>query len=70
MIKADWIAKLKEKALELYNEGGDFLVECYDQEDWEDFVNDVDTYEEAEELMLKVIGIKNERRNDIQAEIF
>ncbi len=67
----NWIARLKAIASENYETayGYQVFVECYDNNDWAEFVADCETYAEAEALMHRAAGIHTDRYDEARAEI-
>jgi hypothetical protein len=63
------ILKAKAFAQERYNEGLDFFVECYTDEEWVEYIQE-DKYKNWKELkagMLKHAAIIKERAEEINA---
>lgn len=71
-MKKDWIVKLKKIAESNYNIGFGWqsFVECYDEKDWIEFVENVSSFEEAEERMKTVALNREERYREAMNEIF
>jgi hypothetical protein len=70
--KQDWIARLKAIASENYELGYGYqvFIECYDNSDWLDLVEDCETFAAAKALMHRVAGIHTDRYEEARAEIF
>ena len=75
----EWIAKIKQHARDHYEQGGwDYVIECYsDQDIFDEMMVDSDlgpqppaTYEEALANVAAIVGVMDDRRKDVQAEIF
>lgn len=65
------IESLKKYALERYEQGGDIMVECWDEADWVEFIikceeEDLDRIKELRFLM----GLWKERREEIEGTRF
>lgn len=52
------------------SDGWDFLVECWDDSDIQETISGAETAEEAVALCARVVGILDERRAEVRAEIF
>ena len=70
--KQDWIAKLKAIASEIYEQGHGWqvFIECYDSNDWAEFVEDCETYAEELEQMTAAARSITSYHDDVRAEIF
>lgn len=70
--KQDWITKLKAVASENYEQGHGWqvFIECYDSNDWAEFVEDCETYAEALEQMTAAARSITSYHDDVRAEIF
>jgi len=67
------VAGVRKHALDNYNyDGWDFLVECYGDDDIERILKEdgVTTLEDAIKVFGEFLGIKDEQRRNIQAEVF
>lgn len=60
------ITRLRKFAIDHYNEGGDVMAECWDLEDWVDFIADGSD----EKMLLTIMDIHEDRRQGIMNEIF
>lgn len=65
------VAAVRKYARDHYNVGGwDILVECYDDGDILELIEDATTVADAVSRVAKVLKIKADYRADIQAEAF
>ena len=65
------IAKIREHALRNYNQDGwDYLVECYSDNDIILLVAECESYEQAIAKLAKLLKIKDDYRSDIQSTAF
>lgn len=62
------IKRLKELAMKNYQNGGDFVVECWDRRTFVEFIEEHGA--DSERKLLILIGVLAERNRDIEAEIF
>lgn len=72
MDKSNWIEQLKQLAEENYNKGYGYqvFVECYTKDDWENFIDDLETWEECLEMFHTIADIRTEQCQVAQNEIF
>ena len=70
--KRDWIRDLTALAQRNYDTGYGWqvLIECFDQTDWIDLVEDCETYAEAEAKATQIAEIHTDRYNEAQREVF
>lgn len=59
---------LKQIALDLYNEGGDLIYECWDMKDYEEHVTEYGKNSIKE--LRKIIKLKDDYRKEIEATAF
>lgn len=61
------IEELKKFTRENYSNGGDVMVECWDNRDWEDFMDKCKEYKKQPKRYLKeIMRIHDERRKGIE----
>jgi hypothetical protein len=71
MSDSELVAKIREHALRNYNEDGwDYLVECYSDDDIIQIVAGCVSYEAAISRLAKGLKAKDDYRRDIQSEAF
>lgn len=72
MDKSNWIEQLKKLAEEKYNEGYGYqvFVECYDKREWEEFISDIESWEECLEMFHKIANIRTEQCQEAENEVF
>lgn len=69
--RTEWIRAIRIHALAHYNENGwDYLVECYSDEDILVAMKDARNYDEALRYVSEVVELMNERRTEIQSEAY
>jgi hypothetical protein len=61
MTKEQIIEKAKKLALSRYNEGYDTFVECYDQKEWEEFVEGMN-WTQVQDEMAQMVSLWEEQR--------
>jgi hypothetical protein len=65
------IKMLKQLALDNYNNGGDGMVECWDNKDYEQFITRCEEQgKDIKETALKDMGVYDSHRKDIEATAF
>lgn len=65
------IKELKALAMKHYNDGGDFMIECWDTKTWKEFIEQCDMFcRPYDTCLLEVMGILDDRRKDIEATAF
>jgi len=68
MTKTELVEAVKAHAVDNYESGGwDYLVECYSDAEVEELIGKATTVKGAIKKVAKVMGIKNDYREDIQA---
>jgi hypothetical protein len=72
MDKSKWIEQLKQLAEDNYNKGYGYqvYVECYGKEDWDRFISNLPTWEDALEVFHSVADIRTEQNNSVRNEVF
>lgn len=70
-LEQQMVAAVRKHALEHYNEDGwDYVVECWSDEDIVDQIDLYGTEENAIEMVEEVVKVLDDRRKDVMAEIF
>ena len=63
--------RIRQHALRHYNAGGwDYLVECYSDGDILLLVAECQSYEDAIAKLGRIVAIQDERRREVQSEVF
>ena len=72
MDKSNWIEQLEKLAEEKYNEGYGYqvYVESYTKDDWEAFIDDLESWEEVLEMFHTIADIRTEQCQAARNEIF
>ena len=72
MDKSNWIEQLKNLAEENYNKGYGYqvYVECYTKDDWEKFIDGLESWEECLDIFYTIADIRTEQCNSTQNEVF
>jgi hypothetical protein len=65
------IQAVKQYARDHYNEGGwDFVVECYEDSEIAEVITGAKSEKQAISMMRRRVSLQDERRREIEAEIF
>ena len=72
MDKSNWIEQLKNLAEENYNKGYGYqvYVECYTKDDWEKFIDGLESWEECLDIFYTIADIRTEQCQEAQNEVF
>ena len=72
MDKSKWIEQLKQLAEDNYNKGYGYqvYVECYSLSDWQAFISDLNSWEEALDIFHTIANIRTEQNNSVCNEVF
>lgn len=62
--------ELKKVALECYEEGGDYMTECWNVAYWIEFIDDHSESEDIVGELKALMKLLNDRREDVQSEAF
>lgn len=68
MTKNELVEAVKAHAVENYEDDGwDYLVECYDDQEVAELIGEATTVEDAIKAAAEIMRLLDERRRDIQA---
>ena len=61
--------KLHDYAAKHYEDGWDMFVECYDEDDLEEFVDGLNNWAEVKEMAEKMVAVWDDRRAEADYQI-